>query len=402
MKTLKIVWLVLFSFLFFNIGKAQNETEDKLGLPGDNLNLFAVLKLFQESETLEGFEKNLNLEDTKINNLDLNGDNLIDYIKVIDYPEGENHTIILQVPVSQTENQDVAVFTVQKDSKGEVQVQLVGDEALYGKDYIIEPNYDDNASATSTPNPGYAQKKQSNARKNIVNRTTYVEVASWPVVRYIYLPSYAVWNSPWYWGYYPSLWQPWKPYYWHYYYGYHYNNYNWYHGHYRHCNHYRYNNWNSAYYSTRRNQSAYYGQRKQNGDFNNTYSRPESRREGSAAYNKRNPDSRNGARNNTMNRQGERPQNNNAVRNRNGNVQNDTRGVNRNPSGREGVRGTEKPRTKVQSGSRQQPRNSGVDRKTNRSTNQARPSVNRQNSGSSNQGNKSSSRSNSSGSSRRK
>ena len=34
------------------------QNDDKLDLPGDNLNLYAVLKLFQASETLEGFEKN--------------------------------------------------------------------------------------------------------------------------------------------------------------------------------------------------------------------------------------------------------------------------------------------------------------------------------------------------------
>ena len=60
--------------------KAQEYPDEYLGLPGDNLNLYAVMKLFQESETLEGFERNLNAQDSKINNLDLNNDNLVDYI----------------------------------------------------------------------------------------------------------------------------------------------------------------------------------------------------------------------------------------------------------------------------------------------------------------------------------
>ncbi len=46
---------------------AQTSATDKLDLPGDNLNLYAVLKIFQESETLEGFEKKLNDEANKIN-----------------------------------------------------------------------------------------------------------------------------------------------------------------------------------------------------------------------------------------------------------------------------------------------------------------------------------------------
>jgi hypothetical protein len=50
---------------------AQDYPDEYLGLPGDNLNLYAVMKLFQESETLEGFERNLNNENSRINNLDL-------------------------------------------------------------------------------------------------------------------------------------------------------------------------------------------------------------------------------------------------------------------------------------------------------------------------------------------
>ena len=48
--------LVLIILNSFSI-QAQNNEEEKLNLPGDNLNLYAVLNLFQESETLELFEK---------------------------------------------------------------------------------------------------------------------------------------------------------------------------------------------------------------------------------------------------------------------------------------------------------------------------------------------------------
>src|SRR5512136_3328788 len=86
---------------------AQDQPDEYLGLPGDNLNLYAVMKLFQESETLEGFERNLNAENSRINNLDLNGDNLIDYITVTDYPDGDVHTIVLRVALGPKDFQDV-------------------------------------------------------------------------------------------------------------------------------------------------------------------------------------------------------------------------------------------------------------------------------------------------------
>ena len=111
MKNLLLIVLSALMFWTSNQAFAQAE-EEKLDLPGDNLNLYAVLKLFQESETLEGFERKLNEEDSEINNLDLDGDNQIDYIRVEDNVEGNLHTISLKVAVSESEDQDVAAFYV--------------------------------------------------------------------------------------------------------------------------------------------------------------------------------------------------------------------------------------------------------------------------------------------------
>lgn len=288
MKNLKLIpFLILLLFLGYAV-KAQDNTEEKLNLPGDNLNLYAVMDLFRESETLESFEENLNAEDSKINNLDLNNDDQIDYIRVIDNVDGDAHTIVLQVAVNEKENQDVAVFTVQKDNNSQVQVQLIGDEELYGKDYIIEPNYADEASV-STPNPGYAGNNNTN-QKVVVTKTTYVEVASWPVVTYIYVPTYRIWRSPWYWGYYPSYWNPWRPYYWDYYYGYHSHYYNHYYGYYRHSHYNRYPHYNDHYYHGHRAYSNTVYQHRQSGMYKNTYSRPETRQQGSADFTKKYPD----------------------------------------------------------------------------------------------------------------
>jgi hypothetical protein len=259
---------------------AQPHQEEYLGLPGDNLNLYAVMKLFQESETLESFERNLNDENTRINNLDLNGDNFIDYIRVKDYVDRDVHNIVLQVPINNRENQDVAVFTVQRFPNGQVQIQLIGDEALYGKNYIIEPIYDEQY-ANQTPNPGYTGNPGGNVA---VVRTTYYDIAAWPVVRFIFQPNYVVWQSDWHWGYYPTYWHPWQPYYWHFYYGYHYNWYDNYYRHYHRCDYPRYSNWNNFYYSNRRSHSPYVSERIHSGHFRTTYSHPDQRSRGEALY----------------------------------------------------------------------------------------------------------------------
>ena len=259
------------------IAGRQDYPEEYLGLPGDNLNLYAVMNLFQESETLEAFERSLNEENTRINNLDLNNDGYVDYLTVSDYVNGNVHTIVIRSVLDRNEFQDVAVFTVEQLRNGEVQIQLIGDEALYGRNYIVEPNY------AETPNPGY--KGRTVQRKNVtVVTTTYYEVAAWPVIRFIYSPRYVVWRSSWYWGYYPVYWRPWKPFFWHYYYGYHYHWYPHYYTYYRHWHQPRWIHYRDYYYGSVRVYSPNVSHRITAGTYKQTYSRPESRRDGEALY----------------------------------------------------------------------------------------------------------------------
>ncbi len=255
---------------------AQDRPNEYLGLPGDNLNLYAVMNLFQESQTIEDFERDLNAQNSRVNNLDLNGDNLVDYITVNDYVDGNVHNIVLRVALTRNETQDVAVFTVQRFNDGSVQIQLVGDEALYGRNYIVEPIFDNYTAGTY--NPGYTGR--NNIRISVV--------ADWPLVRFIYYPGYIRWRSSWYWGYYPSYWNPWRPYYWDYYYGYYENYYPYYYNNYRRWHFNRYNHYNDFYFSRVRSHSPMFDHRMREGHFRDTYSHPEMRREGAALYSRMN------------------------------------------------------------------------------------------------------------------
>lgn len=280
MKNFIITTIIALLTAGWSIAGAKDYPEEYLGLPGDNLNLYAVMKLFQESETLEAFERGLNDENSMINNLDLNGDNLVDYIMVFDYPEGDFHTIVLRVALDERETQDVAVFTVQQYNDGTVGIQLIGDEALYGKNYIIEPFY---AEANETPNPGYIGNATPNRKVAVVRTTTY-EVATWPIIVYISRPAYIGWRSSWYWGYYPSYWNPWRPFYWHTYYGYHYHWHPHYYAHYRVWNHYRYPRYKNVYYTRIRTYSPRVTVNINTGVYKTTYSRPDLRRQGEVLY----------------------------------------------------------------------------------------------------------------------
>ncbi len=177
--------------------EAESDTA-LLGLPGDNLDLFAVLDLFQKSKTIEDFEKTLNLEQTGINNLDLNLDNKVDFIKVVTKQDGDDFTFVLQVDVNEKETQDVAVILVSKDKEGKVSMQMVGDKDLYGKNYVVEPKP---AAPSVTPNPAYAGPEPVPAAAPAT--TTVVVVESTPIVQYVYSPVYVPYYPPYYYGFYP-------------------------------------------------------------------------------------------------------------------------------------------------------------------------------------------------------
>ena len=169
------------------------------GLPGDNLNLSAVLELFQKSKTIEAFEKSLNEEKTGINNLDLDLDKKVDFIKVVTKQKDSSFTFILKVDVSEKETQDVAVILLDKNKNGKISLQIVGDKELYGEGYIIEPG----AAATSvTPNPAY--KGPDPVLVKVEAAPTTIVVESAPIVQYVYSPVYVPYTPPYYYNYYPA------------------------------------------------------------------------------------------------------------------------------------------------------------------------------------------------------
>jgi len=173
----------------------DKDTTAALGLPGDNLDLYAVLTLFQKSKTIEAFEKSLNDEKEKINNLDLDLNKKVDFIKVVTKKKDSSYTFTLQVDVAKNETQDVAVILLDKKN-GKINLQMVGDEDLYGKDYVIEPK----GNSSVTANPGYTGDNPVTVN---IPATTTVVVQSAPIVQYVYSPAYVPYYPPYYYGYYP-------------------------------------------------------------------------------------------------------------------------------------------------------------------------------------------------------
>lgn len=166
------------SFIFFSSFAQDRTTVNATSSEiSDNLDLRAVASIFGDSRDLEDFERRLNDPKNQISNLDLNGDNEVDYLRVIETVEGRTHLIVLQSVLGRDTFQDIATVEVEKDRNNNVQVQVVGDVYMYGRNYIYEPVY----------------------------------VSSPMIYDYFWTPSYRPYYSSWYWDYYPSYYYAYNP-----------------------------------------------------------------------------------------------------------------------------------------------------------------------------------------------
>lgn len=191
---MKMLGIKLMSLLFFLSGCITVYSQaDQREVPGDHFSLEGALELFKKSKSPEEFEQLLNSADSKVNNLDLNGDGYTDYIKVIDKNEGNVHAFILQAIVSEAESQDIAVIELGKSYDGKATLQITGDEDIYGIETIIEPTEEVRVNAGAS------------------TMRTIVNVWTWPSVRYVYSPYYSGWVSPWRWSMRPVWWSAWRP-----------------------------------------------------------------------------------------------------------------------------------------------------------------------------------------------
>ena len=188
------------SVMFSSAKIMAQSDDDATGLPGDHFSLEGALEMFKKAASPEEFEKMINTEGNHVNNLDLNGDGDIDYINVIDHINDDAHAIVLQVAISPTENQDIAVIELEKDGKESAVLQIIGDEEIYGESTIVEPSDSDDLPMNKKGPSLYEY-----------DDALIVNVWFWPSVRYVYAPVYRPWVSPFRYAFYPTWWRPWRP-----------------------------------------------------------------------------------------------------------------------------------------------------------------------------------------------
>lgn len=190
----RILLNCLLIVLTIQVADAQYRTE-RSGYDGDYFSLEGTLELFQASRDMSVFERKLNTQNQWVNNLDLNYDGQIDYIRVEHRRKGDFHVIILQALVDRYAVQDVAVIEIEQIGRREAILQIVGDEDLYGQEVVVEPI------------TGYADSRGGYHSEY----GDFVNVYYWSSVQNILRPNYSVYASPYRWQSYPIGWSSWRP-----------------------------------------------------------------------------------------------------------------------------------------------------------------------------------------------
>lgn len=134
------------------------------------LDLQAVVAAFAQSSNVQEFELLLNNASYMLSNLDLNRDGYVDYLRVLEILEGNNHVFLIQAVLAANMYQDVATLIADVMSYSTARVQIVGAPYIYGPNYYVQPVY------ISTP----------------------------VIFAHLRSPHYQPWKSPWYWDHFPS------------------------------------------------------------------------------------------------------------------------------------------------------------------------------------------------------
>lgn len=95
------------------------------------LNLTAVTELAKKSTDAADFERLLNSQAESVNNIDLNDDGKVDYVKVTEYGSGDQRGFSLTTEIAPGKIQEIATIEFQRGAD-KTTVQTTGNPSLYG------------------------------------------------------------------------------------------------------------------------------------------------------------------------------------------------------------------------------------------------------------------------------
>ena len=125
----------LFSWLLMSCGKSRTEYVTTIvQTAADGLDLQAVTDLATRSKSAEDFEKKLNSPGNVVNNLDLNEDDVVDFIKVTEVHDTAARGFSLTTEVAEGDEQELCTIQFEEEN-GQANVNTQGNQSLYGNNH---------------------------------------------------------------------------------------------------------------------------------------------------------------------------------------------------------------------------------------------------------------------------
>ena len=134
--------LILISFFWPSGGEKQyNVNVQTMVYGGAGLDLATIGSLLKKAENASELERLLNDPKTGINNLDLNEDGKVDYIKVTEYGTEQTKGFSLTVEPAAGETQEVATIKIEKSGNDQASVEVKGNEQIYGQNHYHRSSF---------------------------------------------------------------------------------------------------------------------------------------------------------------------------------------------------------------------------------------------------------------------
>jgi hypothetical protein len=169
---------LLFAVSFSGCGGHRDEGNTNVTINANSdlskgLDLVALGELLKKTKDAKTLEEDLNKEGS-INNVDLDGDGKVDYLKVTEYGSGNERGLSITDEVKKGETQEIATIQIAKDNDKQASVNIQGNQDIYGP------------SASYHSSFGF---------------TDFL------LMSYLFAP-HPYYYSPWGWGYYPGWYRP--------------------------------------------------------------------------------------------------------------------------------------------------------------------------------------------------
>lgn len=111
----------------------------------DDFDLKVIERLLKESTSPEDFEKRLNADNPRVHNLDLDENEVVDFINVTEFGSGNNRGLSLSVelePVNgEKQVQEVATILIEKSGANGGSYEVKGNESIYGTNHVFRSQF---------------------------------------------------------------------------------------------------------------------------------------------------------------------------------------------------------------------------------------------------------------------